>query len=336
MRATSTFTTHAVYLLIIANCLWCTTAHAGRRSFGINDKVPEFSGVTISDQTFTYKHNQGKALMVVFLSSKNRRSTRALEDIENIISQLAADAERLEIVIIIDKPENLDLSSIQKDAPKNIHVLLDSGYKIWGKFGIIAIPTVVISDTNDKVLYIKAGHGYNFAPVVRAYTNKALGIAQKKEPQEAGRVKTIANDTTTARIKRHLQMAGILEKKGRIESAIAEIQKARELDPNSTEAALELGELFCRTSRSEAAIDLTKQLKVISQQDKARLLSLSGWANRQTGDLDTAEKHLLAAIEINPKLPRALFELGKVYQAKQQVDKAMDSYHKALTILFNE
>jgi Tfp pilus assembly protein PilF len=63
---------------------------------------------------------------------------------------------------------------------------------------------------------------------------------------------------------------------------------------------------------------------------------ISGWAKRQTGDLETAEKLLREATKIDPKSARALFELGKVYQSKQQVDKAMNLYREALTILFDE
>jgi len=335
MRARSKIATYVVAAIIIQS-LCCTATLAGRHAFAIGEKIPEFSGTTLEGQTFTYKHGQSNALMVIFLSPGHERSARAVKDINDIFSQLGTNTERLQTVIAIDKQNNLDLSSIQNSAPENVHVLLDSEYKLWGKFGIIAVPTVIISDINDTVICIKAGHGYNFAPVVRAYLDQALGLTQQKKPEDASRVETVSNDTTEARIRRHLQMAKILEQKGSLESAIAEIQKARELNPESTEAALELGELFCRAGRSDAALEITDSLKVTKRIDEAKLLMISGWAKRQSGDLDTAEKLLLEAIKIDPKSTRALFELGQVYQAKQQVDKAMSLYHKALTILFNE
>jgi Flp pilus assembly protein TadD len=316
--------------------LWCTTAKAGRNQFAIGEKIPEFSGTTLEDQAFIYKHNQKKALMVVFLSGGNKRSSRAAADVKKIIRQLQTNAERLQIAIVVEDSNSVDFLSIKKDSVKNCHILLDSQYKLWGKFGIIATPTVIISDTNDNVLCIKAGHGYDFVPVVRAYLNQALGLARKKDPESAGRVKTITNDTITARLKRHLQMAKMLEQKGRLESAIAEIQKAIELDPNFAEASLELGELFCRAGRSKEAIDITESLKVTSRLNKARLLLISGWARRQLGEHNAAEKLLLEATTLNPKSARSLFELGKVYQSQQKIDKAMESYYKALTIIFNE
>lgn len=335
MRARSRIASYVVSAIIIQS-LCSTATHAGRHAFAVGETLPEFSATTLEGQAFSYKNNQNKAVMVVFLSPGHERSARAIKDIDEIIGQLGKNAERLQTIIAVDKQNSLDLSSIQTGTSGNVHVLLDSEYKLWGKFGIIAVPTVVISDTNDKVLCIKAGHGYDFAPVIRAYLNQALGLTQKKSPEEAGQVKTVANDTIAARIQRHLQMAKMLEQKGRLESAIAEIQNAIKLDPESADASLELGELFCRIGRNEAALEIAGSLKVTKRSDEARLLLISGWAKRQSGDLDTAEKLLLEATKIDPKSARALFELGKVYQSKQQVDKAMDLYHKALTIVFNE
>jgi tetratricopeptide (TPR) repeat protein len=334
MRARSKIATYVVSAILILS-LCCTTTYAGRHAFTVGEKLPEFSGTNLKGQTFTYKHNQKKALLVMFLSPGHERSARAVEDINNIISQLGTNAKHLQTVIAIDKQNNLDLSSIQKNATGNVHVLLDSEYKLWGKFGIIAVPTVVISDANDNVICIKAGHGYDFAPVVKAYVNQALGLTQNKNPEEAGRVETVANYTIEARIKRHLRMARMLEQKDRIESAIAEIQKARELNPESAEVALELGELLCRAGKSKEALEVTQSLKVTKQIDKARLLLVSGWAKHQLGDLDEAEKLLFESTTLDPKSSRAFFELGNVYQSQQQTEKAMKAYHKALTIIFS-
>ncbi len=215
-----------------------------------------------------------------------------------------------------------------------IHVVADIEYKLWGKFGIIATPTVIISDTNDTVLWVEAGHSYDFAPVIRARLNQALGIAQEIDPNDASRVKTVTNATVAARIKRHLQMAKMLQAKGRIESAINEVRKAKELDPNSVEVALELGELFCRVGKNEAALKIVERMRATKRLDKARLLLISGWAKRQMGDLETAEKYLLEATRLDAKSARGFFELGQVYQAKGEKDKAIAAYYRALTLVF--
>jgi lipopolysaccharide biosynthesis regulator YciM len=54
------------------------------------------------------------------------------------------------------------------------------------------------------------------------------------------------------------------------------------------------------------------------------------------GELDAAEGFLLEATTLDSKSSRGFFELGKVYQAKGEVEKAMKAYHSALLQVFSE
>ncbi len=131
------------------------------------------------------------------------------------------------IVVAIDDPNSHTFFRSDPNEPAvGVHVVADTKYKLWGKFGIIATPTVIISDTNDTVLWVKAGHSYDFVPVIRARLNQALGIAQEIDPNDASRVKTVTNATVTARVKRHLQMAKMLQAKGDKDKAIAAYYQA--------------------------------------------------------------------------------------------------------------
>jgi len=324
-------------ILVVLVCLFLPRQNikGSTRRIGIGNKMPEFSASDTSGKVFDYKHGVGKVLMAVFLSTNQKNSAQAAADIKGIVTKLAGQAKRLNVVVAIDDPNSQTFFRSDPNEPVvGIHVVADTEYKLWGKFGIIATPTVIISDTNDTVLWVKAGHSYDFVPVIRARLNQALGIAQEIDPNDASRVKTVTNATVTARIKRHLQMAKMLQAKGRIESAINEVRKAKELDPNSVEAALELGELFCRVGKNEAALNIVERIKATKRLDKARLLRISGWAKRQMGDLETAEKKLLEATKLNPKSCRGFFELGQVYQAKGDKDKAIAAYYRALTLVF--
>jgi len=324
-------------ILVVLVCLFLPRQNikGSTRRIGIGNKMPEFSASDTSGKVFDYKHGVGKVLMAVFLSTNQKNSAQAAADIKGIVTKLAGQTKRLNVVVAIDDPNSQTFFRSDPNEPVvGIHVVADTEYKLWGKFGIIATPTVIISDTNDTVLWVKAGHSYDFVPVIRARLNQALGIAQEIDPNDASRVKTVTNATVTARIKRHLQMAKMLQAKGRIESAINEVRKAKELDPNSVEAALELGELFCRVGKNEAALNIVERIKATKRLDKARLLRISGWAKRQMGDLETAEKNLLEATKLNPKSCRGFFELGQVYQAKGDKDKAIAAYYRALTLVF--
>ncbi|MHC4282346.1 MAG: hypothetical protein ACYSWZ_05165 [Planctomycetota bacterium] len=265
-----------VSILAAVQFLLCVAVVTGQRRLGIGEKVPEFSATDVNEQVFDYKHGRGKVLMVVFLSGRQKRSARAAVDIERIINKLGANAKRLDVAIAVDDPNTGSIfQSKSKESATGVHILLDTEYKLWGKFGIIVIPTVIISDTNDTVLWVKAGHGSDFAPVIQARLNQALGIAQEIDPNDAGHVKTVQNTTVAARIKRHLQMAKILLQKGRRELAISEIKKAKEIDPNSVEVVLELGELLCGINQGKEALEVIDKIKTTKKAEKARALLIS-------------------------------------------------------------
>jgi hypothetical protein len=333
-----------IVISVIAICLFMPvrTANCVGRRISIGNKIPEFSVSDVSGNLFDYKHGNGKVLMAVFLSSNQKNSIRAATDIKGIMTIMAGQANRLSVVVAVNDPNNQTIFRSDPNEPDPnepgvvAHVVTDTEYKLWGKFGIIATPTVIISDMNDTVLWVQAGHGYDFVPVVRARLNHALGITQEIDPNEAGKVRTVTNTTMDARAKRHLQMAKMLQEKGRIESAIQQMHKARELDPNSPKLALELGKLLSATGRAKEAIEVIEGISAISRQDKAELLTASGSAKRQLGELDKAEELLIQASKLDTKSGRVFFELGQVYQARGEVEKAMLTYYRALTLVFGK
>ena len=324
--------------VLMANVVLSTTpSQAELRKLKLGNKMPEFSLVDLNGKTFAYKHNRKRVLLIAFLSANQQQSKNAASDIKEVLAGLPGKAELFDFFGVMSEPPKKDfLGPDEEDSKVAFPILLDSQYKLWGKLGIIAMQTVLVIGKDDRALWIRAGHAYDFAPALRSNLSYALGIVGEGAPKESVEVKALNNATAGARARRHLQIAKMLEQKGRLDSAITEVRKAQALDPNSVEPALELGNLFCRSGKSKAALDIVAKIRVTKRLDKARLLLISGWAKRQMGDLDAAEKLLLEATTLDPKSTRALFELGKVYQSKQEIDKAMKSYHKALTIIFNE
>jgi Tfp pilus assembly protein PilF len=299
--------------------------------------MPEFSGANEAGRVFVHKHGQAKVSMVVFLSAGQEGSDRAAADIKGITGALEANSSALQTVIVLCAPNGDGyFQSDQKQQAKDFHVVVDKEYKLWGKFGITATPTVVISDTNDNVVWVKPGYGYDFHGSVRRHLYGALGLIDKKQVEQSAQVRTLAIDTVQAKAQMHVKMAEILERKGLVESAVLELRKARQLDPNSVEVTLELGRLHCKLGESEKVVALVAQVQTDSRKEKAATTLLLGWANRQMGKIEAAEKLLLEAVRLDPKSSRAIFELGKTYQLRGQAEKAMQTYYKALAIIFSE
>jgi Flp pilus assembly protein TadD len=329
-------------LLSILTCVLATTTvfsagqgHAALRKMKLGDTMPEFSLSDSTAKVFEYKHNRKRVLAMVFLSDGQKQSKSAVSDIRQILAGLRAKAEPFDFVAVMTGTPKSDLFE-STDSKPAFPVLLDSQYKLWGKLGIIAMPTVLIVGKDDKALWIRAGHAYDFAPALRSNLSYALGIAGENAPKKTVEAKALSNNTAASRIKRHLQMAKMLEKKGRLDSAIAEVGKAQAIDPDSVEPVLELGELFCRAGKGNEALESVGSAQITKRPDKARFLLISGWAKRLTGDFTAAQKHLLEATKLDPKSTRGYFELGQVFEAKSDKDKALAAYHRALTLALGD
>jgi tetratricopeptide (TPR) repeat protein len=327
----------AIRALLVSLVILAIPSFGQLRKTKPGDDMLEFSLPDANGVVFDYKHNRKRVLAVAFLSAGQKQSERAAVGIERVVKELAEKAEAFDFVIVADdRKAQQHFRTTWKTALGGLRILLDPGYTLWGELGIIAKPTVLVVGKDGKVKWIKAGYGYDFVPSLRRHLGSALGIVKEGEAQGVTEVKTLAHGTTEVRVKRHLQMARILEQKGRMESAIEQVSAARQLDPNSIEVALALGELYCKTKQSEKALKVAGDIKTQSRGERASVSLILGWAKRQLGELDAAEHLLLEATKLNPKSIRGHFELGKVYQVRGQNEKAMEAYYRALLQVLNE
>jgi tetratricopeptide (TPR) repeat protein len=328
----------AVVTVLACSTVICGGVSTPPRRIPEGALTPEFYAVDTTGKPFAYTRSSSKVLILAFLSSQQKRSQEAVEDIFGALSSIPSDRlTSLQVAFVMQNVDNREfIASIQKDAPSVVQILDDDRYNIWGKFGIIATPTVLISDPQGKVLCVKPGHAYDFAQVVKSRLFQALEIPYDVSPKDTSTVRTVANSTLSAKAKRHLQMAKLLSREGRVSSAIEQAQMAYEIDPNSPEAALELGELLCRARQAQKAIKLVNSLSGQSNRDKARINLIMGWAKRQLDQLEEAEKHLIEGIHQDPMSPRLYFELGRIFQQRNNSEKAMQAYFQALQLIYRE
>jgi tetratricopeptide (TPR) repeat protein len=300
--------------------------------------IPEFQAVDITGKPFACTRSSGKALILTFLSSQQKNSQKAVEDIYRVMSSVPSDKlMSLQVAFVLQNVDDKEfIASIQKVAPSVVHILDDDQYNIWGKFGVIATPTILISNPQGTILCVKPGHTYDFAQVVKSRLFQALEIPYDVNTKDTLTVRTVANSTMSAKAKRHLQMAKLLSRKSNVSSAIEQAQIAYEIDPNSAEVALDLGELLCRAGHAQKAIKLVGSLSGQSDREKARINLIMGWAKRQLDQMEEAEKHLLEGINQDPMSPRLFFELGRIYQKRNDSENAMQAYFQALQLIYHE
>jgi Tfp pilus assembly protein PilF len=335
-------TTRTIVLAVVGGLAFtgviCGSAPDSPRRIQEGALTPEFNAVDTAGKPFAFTRSGGKALVLAFVSSQQERSQKAVVNIFNALSGIPSDKlASLQVAFVVQSADNKEfISWIRKKTPPVARILIDEQYRIWGQFGVIATPTVFVSDPRGKVLCVKAGHAYDFASVVKSRLFQALEIPSEVKPEHTSNIRTVANNTMSARAKRHLQMARLLSEKGKVASAVKQAQMAYQIDPNSTEVALELGHLLCRTGKAREALKIAGPLAGQNNRQKARINLIMGWAKRQIGQLQEAEKFLQEGVKQDPNSPRLRFELGRIYQKRNDSEKAMQAYFRALQLIYGE
>ena len=324
-----------ILVCVIQSAFSIESVQGKLRKLNVGDKMPVFKLPKLAGGEFSYPSDPNKVLVVAFISVRQKHSEQACIDLQKVVSQFRSKPVE-QVVIIIEADNKEYFQSWQKELKFTFPILLDSKYHLWGQLGVIATPTIIVVDKDGAISWIKAGYGYDFAPTLRAHLAETLGLGDVELAKLASQVETLAPASVTARTNEHLKIAKMLANKGQLESAITELRKAQELAPASVEIMLELGQLLCRCSRSKEALDLAVDIKTEKNIELAMVKMISGWAYRQMGDLSQAQKLLDESLDLNPKSVRALFELGKIYHAQNEHEKALHTYYRALAITFKE
>jgi Flp pilus assembly protein TadD len=305
------------------------------RQMHVGDPMPEFSLPDPNGKVFHYKQGQASVLGVVVLQARQDNLERLVADLEILVPTLKSETGAFDCVGVMSGPGGKEyLRSRAAGAQDVFPIFLDPNFAFWGKLGVIAAPTAVVVGTDHKLQWVKAGYGYDFLAGLHAQLEKALG--RKAGADASVRVETLGNDSNRARRDRHIQLARTLARKGRWESAVQELEKLRQTDPNAVDVVLELGEVLCRAGKNEAALKMMAEVKVESKADKAHSLWVSAWARRQMSELDVAGSLLGEALKLEPQSSRILYELGKVHQEKGDAQAAVTCYRKALAEVFGD
>ena len=312
-----------------------TTAREGLRRVHVGETMPEFALIGPGPETFRYEHKRSRVLGVVVLQARQSNSQRILSDVEALIKQFRGEGPAFDCVGVVSGPGAMEvLRQRRPEAQALLPLFADPNFVFWGKLGVIAAPTVIVTGADQKVRWIKAGYGYDSLAGFHAQLSRALGLGT--DADTSAQVKTLENASDRARQERHIHMARMLAERGRLEPAINELRRVYELDPNAMDVALELAEVLCRAGKNEAALKIAGEVQHQRGEGKARTLLISARARRQMGELDAAESLLTRVIELEPRSARAFYELGRIHDARGDVEKTLQYYRKALAEVFRD
>lgn len=118
-------------------------------------------------------------------------------------------------------------------------------------------------------------------------------------------------------------MGVVYMKAGNLDQAEKYLSSALAADPQSGNARNNYGQLLCKTGRYDAGMEsFAKALQSPKFTQIPQALVNGGICLQQKGDMPAAEKFLLKALEQEPFMPAALYQLAKVYLAMGRLPQA--------------
>jgi tetratricopeptide (TPR) repeat protein len=119
--------------------------------------------------------------------------------------------------------------------------------------------------------------------------------------------------------------------KGKVDEALAHFDAARGRHPRAAEPLLSMARIFLARRQVEVAVRAAGEAAAVAPGSAACQMVL-GEALDAFGERDRAEQAFLAAAAIAPTDPRPIYQLGRIAEARRQVQVAIDRYRQALKI----
>jgi len=128
----------------------------------------------------------------------------------------------------------------------------------------------------------------------------------------------------------------LLEKNGRYQQAVNNMEKVIELQPDHAEALNFIGYTWADNNINlDRALDYIKRA-VKLKPDNGYITDSLGWVYFRMGNLEQAAEKLEYALELEPEDPHIYEHLGDVYRSLEKRTKALQTYKKAYELFDNE
>ena len=172
--------------------------------------------------------------------------------------------------------------------------------------------------------------------IVEGHRAAAILIGQKKYTAGIRALQTISRaHPSLAPI--HFQIGVLLARTGRIEEAILEFGKVRELRPEASAAARALADALVKAGKTDAAKEqATVAVMLAEAESPAEVFAAHEMAARValvSGDKEAATEHAAAAHEADPSIPVRQFVQGRLLYEEGKYKDAVTTFAQAVMTL---
>jgi len=306
------------------------------RNLKIGDRLPGFYLPRADETAGLYPSEQliGQPAVIIFWRPDHKLSADALRDLEAV----AQDIGPVKFKILAVDAKLSSVQDVQKAlAGENFSfpVVLDPQRELYEKVGLIVSPTTLLFDAQGILRFVVASHARQFRQSVKARLRFLLGEIDQQTMNEQIKPTNYHVKPDVAAAWRMYNLGIQLQAEGKIDEAASMFEKAVAKHPPLAEAHCALGYLkFKAGDLNGAGERFGAALKYNQNLPQAQLGR--GMILARTGDDQKAEQILLPLVGQKSIAARVRYELGRIYAARGERDKALTFFQDALALIFPE
>lgn len=301
----------------------------------------------------------GKVTVIVFWATWSPRSLEVLTDLTSLAGELEGESFQA-VAINAEHPEITrgDQEKIKElTAGSAALVLLDDGLKSFSEYGTMALPSILVSDKEGKVVFTMAGYPTTMRGDLPGAVKRALGLAaeeevavaeeyvpknralmyynmgkrlyEKGQEEKAEKQLLESVERDPEYVKPRLLLGIIYKKTGRPDEALEQFRKVKELDPRDQEAGYQTAAITLTSKRFPEAEALFQELATEYPEREELTLGLA-LAHKYQGHEEEYRKSRKQAADLYPAEARFYYELGSVAEAAEDLEEAAALYRGAV------
>ena len=300
--------------------------------------LPALSFKNIKDGTVVATDSlKGSPAVLVFwgadIDTKKEHSLKTIAGVEE--SQAFLEQRKVKVLLVNaqgDTPEVMQ--GVVGQLSGKLPVYVDESKKAYGDLGIFVVPSVMLVDKDGKVV---SGIGYtrDFTQMLQGEVQVMLGEKTREAMEKELRPEMKEKPAEEKQSSQHLNLALVMIKRGQADAAIAELQKALQLEPKMAEAQAQLGCLYLdkgQLAEAKAALDKAYELK----KDYLPANICDARVRAEEGQLDDAIGDLQDLLFRNARNADLHYALGTLLEKQQKFTDAAKEYRKAYELVGRE
>jgi tetratricopeptide (TPR) repeat protein len=282
-------------------------------SFGKKPVIIVFWELAMSDSFLDYSMDELRFLNEIY--SKHNESTAP------------------EIFAVYTPEEDGEVPHDEMERVKNLikinkikfPVLIDNGFNIFRKYGVIALPSTIMINKKGEIKFIYPSFPLAAHPLFKKEIDSLMGLVEESK-EDASQQKAAESQAV-----RFYSYAVQMYKKGMLEQAISPLRKSIETTPDYSSARNLMGAILWKKGNFE---DARNEFYLASQIDDKSLPAYfnSAVLMYESEDYGSAERYLKKVVDVDDTVAEAHYLLGLLYIKGERDEKAAAELSRALSL----